>query len=61
MPHVWRLPYDEKMNPFKQICHALTRRDFYTFGKAKVFSTLDLRFSYHQIPLKASDKVKTIF
>jgi hypothetical protein len=26
-----------------------------------VFNTLDLRFGYHQLPLKESDKVKTTF
>ncbi len=31
------------------------------FGQGKVFSTLDLCFYYHSLPLKESDKVKTSF
>ncbi len=34
---------------------------FDALGHAKVFSTLDLRSSYHQLPLKESDKVRTTF
>jgi hypothetical protein len=34
---------------------------FDALGQAKVFSTLDLRFSYHQLPLKEGDKVKITF
>jgi hypothetical protein len=25
---MWGLPYDEKMNSFKEICHAPTKGDF---------------------------------
>jgi hypothetical protein len=39
----------------------LLEKIFYAFGQTKVFSTLDLKFSYHQLPLKEGDKVKTIF
>jgi len=34
---------------------------FDALGHAKVFSILDLRFSYHQLPSKEGDKVKTTF
>jgi len=34
---------------------------FDAFRHAKVFSTLDLRSGYHQLPLKEGDKVKTTF
>jgi putative transposase len=34
---------------------------FDALGQAKVFSTLDLRFGYHQLPLREDDKVKTTF
>jgi hypothetical protein len=32
-----------------------------TFGQGKVFSTLDLYFNYHSLPLREGDKVKTSF
>jgi hypothetical protein len=35
--------------------------DFDALRHAKVFSTLDLRFGYHQLPLWEGDKVKTTF
>jgi hypothetical protein len=34
---------------------------FDALGKAKVFNTLDLRSSYHRLPLREGDKVKTTF
>ncbi len=34
---------------------------FDALGQAKVFNTLDLRSSYHQLPLKEGDKLKTTF
>jgi hypothetical protein len=34
---------------------------FDAFGQAKIFSTLDLRSGYHQLPLKEGDKVRTTF
>jgi hypothetical protein len=34
---------------------------FYVVGHAKVFSTLDLRARYHQLPIQEEDKAKTIF
>ncbi len=34
---------------------------FDALGQAKVFSTLDLKFSCHQLPLREGDKVKTTF
>jgi hypothetical protein len=34
---------------------------FDVLGQAKVFSTLDFKFGYHQLPLKEGDKVKMIF
>ena len=34
---------------------------FDVVGHARVFSTLDLRFGYHQLPLMADDRVKTAF
>ncbi len=34
---------------------------FDALGQAKVFSTLDLKSSYHQLPLKEGDKVNTRF
>jgi hypothetical protein len=34
---------------------------FDALGQAKVFNTLDLRFSYHQLPLREGDKVKNKF
>jgi hypothetical protein len=34
---------------------------FDALGQTKVFSTLNLRFGYHQLPLKESDKVKMGF
>jgi len=34
---------------------------FDALRQAKVFSTLDLRSNYHQLPLKKGDKVKTTF
>jgi hypothetical protein len=34
---------------------------FYALGQVKVFSALDLRFGYHQLPLREGDKVKPSF
>ncbi len=34
---------------------------FDAVGKARVFSTLDLRSGYHQLPLREEDRVKTAF
>jgi hypothetical protein len=34
---------------------------FDALGLAKIFSTLDLRSSYHQLPLLLVDRVKTVF
>ena len=34
---------------------------FDAVGKARVFSTLDLRSSYHQLPLRIEDRVKFSF
>ena len=34
---------------------------FNAVGKARVFSTLDLRSRYHQLPLRVEDQVKTSF
>ncbi len=34
---------------------------FDALGQAKVFNTLELRFSYHQLPLREVDKVKMTF
>jgi hypothetical protein len=39
----------------------LPKEIFNAFGHAKVFSTLDLKSSYHQLPLGEGDKVKTTF
>jgi hypothetical protein len=32
---------------------------FDALGFARIFSTLDLRFGYHQLPLLFGDRVKT--
>ena len=34
---------------------------FDAVGKARVFSTLDLRSGYHQLPLRVEDRMKTAF
>ena len=34
---------------------------FDVVGLSRVFSTLDLRFGYHQLPLLVDDRVKTAF
>jgi hypothetical protein len=34
---------------------------FDALGQAKVFNTLDLKSSYHSLPLKEGDEVKTTF
>jgi hypothetical protein len=34
----------------------LPKEIFNALGQAKVFSNLDLRFNYHQLPLKEVDK-----
>jgi putative transposase len=39
----------------------LPKEIFDALGQAKVFSTLDLRSGYHQLPLREGDKVKTTF
>jgi hypothetical protein len=39
----------------------LSEEIFDALSKAKVFSTLELRFGYHELPLKESDKVKMTF
>jgi hypothetical protein len=39
----------------------LPEENFDTLGHAKVFSTLDLWFGYHKMPLMEGDKVKTTF
>ena len=44
--------------------HAFTpssKEIFDALSEAKVFNTLDLRFSYHQLPLKEGEKVKITF
>jgi len=38
-----------------------TSEIFDALGQANVFSTLDLRFGYHQLPSREGDKVKTTF
>jgi len=50
----------------KQTCSdkyamSLLEEIFDALRQVKVFSTLDLRSSYHQLPLKEGDKVKTTF
>jgi len=37
----------------------LLKKIFNALGQAKVFSILNLHSSYHQLPLKDGDKVKT--
>jgi hypothetical protein len=39
----------------------LLEETFDAVGQAKVFSSLDLRSGYHQLPLREGDKVKTFF
>ncbi len=39
----------------------LLQEVFDALGWAKVFNTLDFGPSYHQLPLREGDKVKTIF
>jgi hypothetical protein len=39
----------------------LLEENLNALGQAKVFNTLDLKFGYHQLPLKEGDKVKTSF
>jgi hypothetical protein len=39
----------------------LLKEIFYALSQAMVFNTLDLNFSFHQLPLKEGDKVKTTF
>jgi hypothetical protein len=34
---------------------------FYVIGHTKMFSTLDLQFEYHQLPVHEGDKVKITF
>ena len=34
---------------------------FDSLGAARVFSTLDLRSGYHQLPLRQEDRIKTAF
>jgi hypothetical protein len=34
---------------------------FDALGQAKVFNTFDLKFNYHQLPLREGDKVKMTF
>jgi hypothetical protein len=46
---------------FKQHAMPLPEEIFDNFGQAKVFSTLDLKFHYHQMPLREGNKVKTTF
>jgi hypothetical protein len=45
--------YKYAMPPLEEVFDAL--------GQAKVFNTLKLWPSYHQLPLREGDKVKTIF
>jgi hypothetical protein len=40
---------------------SLPKNIFDALGQVKVFNTLDLRSSYHQLPLRKGDKVKTTF
>jgi hypothetical protein len=35
----------------------LPKEIFDALGQAKVFNTLDLKYGYHQLPLKEGDKV----
>jgi hypothetical protein len=39
----------------------LWKEIFDALGQAKVFSTVDLRYGYHQLPLKVGNKVNTTF
>jgi hypothetical protein len=45
----------------KKYVMPLPEEIFDVHGQAKVFSTLDLKSGYHQLPLKEGDKVKTKF
>ncbi len=40
---------------------SLLKEIFDALHQAKLFSTFNLRFGYHQLPLKEGDKVKTTF
>jgi hypothetical protein len=40
---------------------SLLEEIFDALHQAKLFSAFNLRFSYHQLPLKEGDKVKTTF
>jgi hypothetical protein len=51
------LPY-EQINALKQVCYTLLKKIFDALGQAKVFNILNLRSSYHQLPLREGDKVK---
>jgi hypothetical protein len=39
----------------------LSKEIFDALGQAKVFNTMDLRYGYHQLPLKEGNKVNTTF
>jgi hypothetical protein len=39
----------------------LLEKVFNTLGQAEVFSILDLKFGYRQMPLREGDKVKATF
>jgi hypothetical protein len=45
----------------KKYAMPLLEEIFNALGQTKVFSTLDLRSSYHMLPLREGDKVKTTF
>jgi len=53
---MWELSPNEQAHMFEQIYHAPIGRIFDALGQAKVFSTFDLKFGYHQLPLKEDTK-----
>ncbi len=50
-----------KQTPLDKYAMPLLEEIFDALGEAKVFSTLDLRSTYHQLPLREGDKAKTTF